>query len=114
MAVKTLQVKLEGKAELHEPRVRLEDMFINLFTVDGGTTWENKGVQVNINDKLDYLMSCKAISGTDWTFSIKDKDTKKKLLEEEGTTGEKMPNFSRIEGSVEVNPKLDVNPKIHA
>ncbi len=87
-------------------------MFINLFTMDGGATWENKGVQIKIDNKLEYFMTCKAMSGTDWTFTIKDKAAKKKLLEEDGTTGEEIPNFSKLEGSFDVNP--DVTPKIDA
>ncbi|WP_298307099.1 hypothetical protein [Flavobacterium sp.] len=102
MALKTLQVKLEGKSQLHEPIIKLEGIIINIWSINGGLTWENKDIILNVTNKLEIFMSCKAISGTDWELTIKEKGSTNKCYEESGTTGEtleskngqKIPNYS--------------------
>lgn len=108
MAKKNFHVKLEGKAQLHEPVIKLEDIEVNIWSVDGGATWENKNVTVDVTGALEVFMSCKAMSGTDWELTITDKETDKKVYGEEGTTGEKLdsrngtriPNYSERTKSV--------------
>jgi len=102
MATKTILVKLEGKDQLHEPRVRLENISINLFTVDGGTTWENRGITISITGTLDLEMSCKALSGTGWDFKITDKDSRAALYNKTGHTGDTSANYSHITDQVAV------------
>lgn len=100
MATKTLTVKLSGKSQLHEPIIRLENVSLNLFSVDGGETWENKGILIDINGNLDIFMSCKALSHTGWEFKVADKNTKNSLYEVSGHTGDISPNYSEINVTV--------------
>ena len=108
MASKTFHVKLEGKSQLHEPAIKLEGIEVNIWSVDGGVTWENKNVIIDVMGNLEIYVSCKAMTGTGWEFSIKNKDTDAKVYETEGETGEKLesrdgqrvPNFSERKTSV--------------
>jgi hypothetical protein len=108
MALKKFNVILEGNSQLHEPVIKLEGILINIWSVDGGTTWENKTVSVDVTGSLEIYMSCKALSGTAWHFTIIDKDNGKKIYEKEGETGEKLdsrngeriPNFSERKTSI--------------
>ena len=94
-------VKLSGKSQLHEPVIKLEDISVNLFSIDGGETWENKNISINVNGQLHVFMSCKAISGTGWQFTITNKLTDTKVMDKTGKTGEMgVPNFSEITDSV--------------
>lgn len=114
MTTKNYHVKLEGKAQLHEPVIRLEGISINIWSVDGGSTWENKKVTIEVTGALDIFMSCKAMSGTDWEFTVTDKGEDEKIYEEEGTTGEKLdsmdgiriPNYSERKKSINYNNLL--------
>ena len=102
MATKKFHVKLEGKSQLHEPQIKLEGIEVNIWSVDGGATWENKNVSLDVLGNLEIYMSCKAMSGTGWEFFVKNKDNDSKVYETEGTTGEELdsregeriPNFS--------------------
>ncbi len=97
----TYKVKLEGKSQLHEPNVKLEGIQINLWSTDGGETWINDNVIVNVSGQLQVGMSCKAISGTAWEFAVTNKTSGKAVLEEEGQTGSSgIPNYSEIFKSV--------------
>jgi len=108
MATKKFHVKLEGKSQLHEPVIKLEGIEVNIWSVDGGSTWENKDVKLDVTGSLEIYMSCKAMSGTGWEFFVESKDTDSKVYETEGTTGEKLdsrdgeriPNFSERKKSV--------------
>jgi hypothetical protein len=108
MATKNFNIKLEGKAQLHEPLIKLEDIEVNIWSVDGGVTWENKNVTLDVTGSLEIFMSCKVMSGTDWEFTITDKNTDKKIYDEAGTTGEKLdsrggeriPNYSERKASI--------------
>jgi hypothetical protein len=104
MAVQTYNVKLKGKAQLHEPVVKLEGVMINLWSADGGETWTNKKVNVDLTGNLEVFMSCKSLSGTSWEFviqNITNPTNKKKVVDEEGTTGDDgTPNYSEYSGSV--------------
>ncbi len=100
MATKKYHVKLEGNAQLHQPVIKLEGININIWSVDGGSTWENKNVTLNVNGSLEIFMSCKAMSGTDWEFSVKNKENGIKIYETDGTTGEEIPNYSERTKSV--------------
>jgi hypothetical protein len=101
MATKNFNIKLEGKAQLHEPLIKLEDIEVNIWSVDGGVTWENKNVTLDVTGSLEIFMSCKVMSGT-------DKNTDKKIYDEAGTTGEKLdsrggeriPNYSERKASI--------------
>jgi len=88
MSTETFYVKLEGKSQLHEPKIMLEDFIINIWSRDHGITWDNKKVDVNIEGDLQIYLSCKAVSGTGWTFTVKNKNSNKIIYEEEGETGE--------------------------
>jgi len=107
MATKILHVKLEGKSQLHEPIVKLEGILINIWSIDGGLTWENKNVILDINGNLEIYMSCKAMTGTGWSFYVKEKNGATKY-ENEGRTGEalesrdgaRISNFSERIASV--------------
>ena len=101
MASQNYDVKLSGKSQLHEPIVRLEDIQINLWSSDGGETWKNDKATVNVSGLLEVFMSCKAISGTEWTFVIKNTASSMKVVDEDGETGEGgEPNFSKLSKSV--------------
>jgi predicted neuraminidase len=108
MAQKKYLVKLEGKSQLHEPVIKLEDIKVNIWSLDGGITWENKNISIEVLEKLEIYMSCKAMSGTEWKFSIMDKSINKNVYETEGKTGEKLesqnghriPNFSERKTSI--------------
>jgi hypothetical protein len=108
MAQKNYSIKLEGKSQLHEPVIKLEDILINIWSLDGGLSWENKKVTLDVTEKLDIYMSCKAISGTGWKFSVSEKESNKNIYSTDGVTGEKLesqngkriPNFSERKVSV--------------
>ncbi|MDP2947399.1 MAG: hypothetical protein Q8N88_04755 [Nanoarchaeota archaeon] len=108
MAAIKFHVKLEGKSQLHEPVIKLEGIEVNIWSVDGGLTWENKDVTLEVTGKLEIDMSCKAISGTGWEFFVKNKESDKKVYETEGATGEalesrngqRVANFSERKTSV--------------
>lgn len=110
MATATFHVKLEGKGELHEPTIKLENIKVNLNGSSDGTTWENSSVVIDISDDLEIHMSCKAISGTEWEFFVKGKGTDTKIYEAEGKTGEPLdsqkgesiPNFSERKVSIQI------------
>lgn len=96
-------VKLTGKSQLHEPAVKLENIGINLFSIDGGETWENKNAIVGVTDLLNVFMSCKAISGTGWEFILTNKLTGSKVIDQTGLTGDGgIDNYSQID--TEINP----------
>ena len=88
MATKTIYVKLEGKGQLHEPTIKLENIKVNLNGSSDGSVWENASVILDITENLEIFMSCKAISGTDWEFLVKEKESDSVVYEAEGTTGE--------------------------
>lgn len=106
--MKNFHVKLEGKSQLHEPVLKLEGITVNIWSVDGGSTWENKDVKLDVAETLEIYMSCKAISGTSWNFYVKNKETGVKVYETEGITGEELDsrngqriaNFSERKKSV--------------
>jgi hypothetical protein len=106
MPIKSFHVKLEGKSQLHEPVIKLEDIEINIWSIDGGITWENKNVTINVTGNLEIYMSCKAISDTGWSFYVENKDNESKIYETKGYTGETLedgnsyPNYSERKKSV--------------
>jgi hypothetical protein len=108
MASKNFHVKLEGKSQLHEPVIKLEGIAVNIWSVNGGVTWENKNVTLDVTGTLEIYLSCKAMTGTGWEFSVTAKDPDSKVYETEGETGEKLdsregqriPNFSERKVSV--------------
>lgn len=104
----SLKVKLEGKSQLHLPSVLLEDLYpINLFSIDGGVTWRNDNVTIPLEGDLNILMSCRAISGTKWTFTVTNKETGKDLISESQRTGDPMDHR---DGAIEENfSELKVN-----
>jgi hypothetical protein len=103
MATQSYKIKLAGKSQLHEPVVRLENISINLWSIDGGVTWENKNAQVNVDGNLEIFMSCKAISGTDWGFTVTNISMGARVVDEDsGSTGDTSPNYS--ERRTSVNP----------
>jgi hypothetical protein len=110
MINKTYKIDLSSDAQLHVPVVKLEDMPVNLWSTDGGSTWSNDGVNCEVDGELNIYMSCTALSGTDWKFTVTDADSSKKVYDEEGTTGEKLAsrkgkriaNFSERETTVEI------------
>src|SRR4051812_7237102 len=102
MPVKKYTVKLEGKSQLHSPTVKLEGIKLNLSSDDKGVTWQNKDAIVSVVEKLDIFMSCEAMTGTGWSFEIKNNESSKKVYEEEGETGDGgQDNYSERSDSVE-------------
>jgi hypothetical protein len=100
MTNQSYKVKLTGKSQLHEPVIKLESIQINLWSIDGGVTWENKEATVNVNGQLEVFMSCKAITGTQWEFEITNKASGAKVVEKDGATGEQLPNYAEYSDSV--------------
>jgi hypothetical protein len=103
MSTISLKIKIEGKSQLHLPSVVLEKLYpINLFSFDGGVTWRNDDVTVPLDGNLDVLVSCRAITGTKWTFTVTNKETGKDIINTSGKTGdpiahqanERIENFS--------------------
>lgn len=103
MAKQIYNVKLFGKSQVHEPEVILEDISINLWSIDGGQTWENKNAEVDVSGQLQIEMSCKAVSGTSWKFIIINKLLNSKVLDDSGQTGDQgTVNYSKR--NYNVNP----------
>jgi hypothetical protein len=109
MSLRSFDLKLEGKSQLHEPIVKLQGIQLNIWSVDGGGTWENKDVELDVGNKLDVFMSCKAVSGTGWKFTIQDNGNDKEIYNASGETGEprggdptkkEVPNYSQRETAV--------------
>lgn len=109
MSTKIFQVKLEGKSQLHEPLIKLEGITINLWSVDDGLTWENKKVILEVSGSLEIYMSCKAMSGTGWEFSIAQNGEDEKVYETEGKTGEKLDSRNGVRVSNFSERKTSIN-----
>jgi hypothetical protein len=100
MTNRYFDIKLTGVGELHSPIIKLQDIQINVRSNDRGLTWENKNVEVDVDGNLAIFMSCQAISGTDWEFSIQDTVTNKNIYDKKGETGNPQPNSSSITDSI--------------
>lgn len=68
--MKNFLVKLEGKSQLHEPVIKSEGITVNIWSVDRGSTWENKDIILNVAGTLEIYMFCKAMSGTSWESQL--------------------------------------------
>jgi hypothetical protein len=90
----TLTVKLEGKAQLHQPQVKFEQsgISVNLWSFDGGVTWRNDDATIQFDGALDIFMSCKALTGTGFKFTVREKNTGGLIRELEAETGDPMPH----------------------
>jgi hypothetical protein len=106
---KNYHLILKGKAQLYEPIIKLENIQVNISSIDGGVTWEeSQDFTLEISGTLEIFMSCKAMSGTNWEFTVIDKDADKKVYNAEGKTGEKLdsmngqmiPNYSERKESI--------------
>ena len=100
MATLLLEVKLSGKGKILQHSVTLEDIALTLFTIDGGKTWTDSDIDVQIDKDLDVKLVCKSLGKVGWDFFIKDQITGKKLYEVSGTTGDSGVNRSEREKSI--------------
>lgn len=100
MPTKTYTLELKGKGVLSDPRVLLEGKSINVRSFDGQVTWSAKGLALEVDEVLNIEMSCKALTGTGWTFFVMDDIAQVKVYTAEGKTGEKLKtrNGRRING----------------
>jgi hypothetical protein len=96
MAAKKFKVKLEGKYSLESPVIRLAEINIDISSADGGAIWTGEALIPDREDGLTIYLSCKAISDTEWSFSLSDADTGKKIYSTEGYTGEKLESRGGI------------------
>ena len=107
MAANDFRIELIGKSQLKDPIVKLASRLVDIFSTDSGITWVGRVVTLDVSDNLQIYMSCKAITGTGWTFTVKNVGTDKNIYEVDGVTGEplesrngeRIPNFSERETS---------------
>jgi len=100
MAIRTFDIKLVGQSQLHVPSVKLAGMGVNLWSNDGGVTWENSKVSADVDTKILIYMSCEAISGTDWEFTVTMGG--RQIYNKKGETGELNPNVSVIHDIINI------------
>jgi len=83
------KVELKGKGQLHEPKLKMERVLINLFS-NSGTVWSNDDIELDVVGELELFMSCKALSGAEWEFSVYDTKKEEIVYEASGETGERL------------------------
>ncbi len=96
MAAKKFKVKLEGKDPFEYPVIRVADTKTDISSSDGGITWTGEILLSIPSEEMKIYLSCKAQSDTEWSFSVTDTESGKKIYTAEGYTGEKLASRGGI------------------
>lgn len=98
MSKLNLKAKLVGVGSVNSGYVYLENLPtgnsiavpINLSPKNSARKeWNNNNITIEVNGTLDIQLNVHAFKGTDWTFTITNKDTLAVIISMSGTTGSK-------------------------
>lgn len=104
MEVINYSVTLTGVGVLHTPKVKLENIEVNLVSNDL-RKWECKEASIPVDGKLNVELACFAVSGTDWSLKVKNEDHSKIVLDTAGTTGSNPNKPNRSDEKFSADPE---------
>ncbi|GAB3983484.1 hypothetical protein GCM10028806_56740 [Spirosoma terrae] len=86
MSIIAITVLLQGKDQLHEPKLILEGLPITIRTLDG-EKWENSSVKLPVDNVLNIRLEVFGVRTTEWTLTINYKLTGDELYKKKSEIG---------------------------